>query len=178
MHPRRLTTRASRVCAFHVCYDEADDGESVRQGGLARGQSEGVHVPQVHAFNVLRAAFQDKELSTETTSFAAQGLEVSIRAFSSPHWEVSQPSDGDGERWHKRVFSTRLRMLERKKEGRHFFVFERRQFLFFRFAGSLVQFFLTSHVRREGMGGRGRVVILDWIFDWTRTTLKYRYLHL
>jgi predicted deacetylase len=43
----------------------------------------------VHAFNVLRAAFQDKELSTETTSFAAQGLEVSIRAFSSPHWEVS-----------------------------------------------------------------------------------------
>jgi len=42
----------------------------------------------VHAFNVLRAAFQDKELSTETTSFAARGLEVSIRAFSSPHWEV------------------------------------------------------------------------------------------
>ena len=51
----------------------------MRQGGVARGQSEGVHVPQVHAFNVLRATFQDKELSTETTSFAARGLEVSIR---------------------------------------------------------------------------------------------------
>ena len=55
---------------------------------MARGASEGVHVPQVHAFNILRAAFQDKELSTETTGFAARGMEVSIRAFSSPHWEV------------------------------------------------------------------------------------------
>ena len=60
----------------------------MRQGGIARGASEGVHVPQVHAFNILRAAFQDKELSTETTGFAARGMEVSIRAFSSPHWEV------------------------------------------------------------------------------------------
>jgi hypothetical protein len=54
----------------------ADDGDSVRGGAVALGASEGVHVPQVHAFNVLRAAFQDKELSTETTFFAAQGLEV------------------------------------------------------------------------------------------------------
>ena len=84
----RARARA-RVVLLVVRYDEADDGESVRQGGVARGQSEGVHVPQVHAFNVLRAAFLDKELSTETTSFAARGLEVSIRAFSSPHWEVS-----------------------------------------------------------------------------------------
>ena len=60
----------------------------MRRGGVARGASEGVHVPQVHAFNILRAAFQDKELSTETTGFAARGMEVSIRAFSSPHWEV------------------------------------------------------------------------------------------
>ena len=45
-------------------------------------------MPQVHAFNILRAAFQDKELSTETTGFAARGMEVSIRAFYSPHWEV------------------------------------------------------------------------------------------
>jgi hypothetical protein len=54
----------------------ADDGDSVRGGAVARGASEGVHVPQVHAFNVLRAVFQDRELSTETTSFAVQGLEV------------------------------------------------------------------------------------------------------
>lgn len=85
------------VCVYRVHYDQADDGESVRLGGVARGQSEGVHVPQVHAFNVLRAAFQDKELSTETTSFTARGLEVSIRAFSSPHWEVSQPSDSEND---------------------------------------------------------------------------------
>ena len=61
----------------------------MRRGDVARGASQGVHVPQVHAFNVLRAAFADKDLSTETTAFAARGLEVAVRAFSSPHWEVS-----------------------------------------------------------------------------------------
>ena len=63
----------------------------MRRGDVARGASQGVHVPQVHAFNVLRAAFADKDLSTETTAFAARGLEVAVRAFSSPHWEVSGP---------------------------------------------------------------------------------------
>ena len=47
-----------------------------------------MHVPQVHAFNVLRAAFADKELSTETVGFAARGLTAAIKGFSSPHWEV------------------------------------------------------------------------------------------
>ena len=65
-----------------------DDGEHVRRGEVARGQSQGVHVPQVHAFNVLRAAFADKELSTETVGFAARGLTAAIKGFSSPHWEV------------------------------------------------------------------------------------------
>ena len=63
----------------------------MRRGDVARGASQGVHVPQVHAFNVLRATFADKDLSTETTAFAARGLEVAVRAFSSPHWEVSGP---------------------------------------------------------------------------------------
>ena len=47
-----------------------------------------MHVPQVHAFNVLRVAFADKELSTETVAFAARGLTAAIKGFSSPHWEV------------------------------------------------------------------------------------------
>lgn len=47
-----------------------------------------MHVPQVHAFNVLRVAFADKELSTETVGFAARGLTAAIKGFSSPHWEV------------------------------------------------------------------------------------------
>ena len=67
---------------------QSDDGDSVRRGERALGQSQGVHVPQVHAFNVLRFAFADKELATDTASFAARGLRCAIRAFSSPHWEV------------------------------------------------------------------------------------------
>lgn len=47
-----------------------------------------MHVPQVHAFNVLRFVFADKELSTETVGFAAKGLTAAIKGFSSPHWEV------------------------------------------------------------------------------------------
>jgi hypothetical protein len=55
---------------------------------VARGASQGVHVPQVHAFNVLRFVFADKELTTETVGFAAKGLTAAIKGFSSPHWEV------------------------------------------------------------------------------------------
>ena len=47
-----------------------------------------MHVPQVHAFNVLRFVFADKELTTETIGFAAKGLTAAISGFSSPHWEV------------------------------------------------------------------------------------------
>ncbi len=60
----------------------------MRSGAVATGQSAGVHVPQVHAFNVVRAAFMDKELSTETTAFVERGIRVAMRGFSSPHWEV------------------------------------------------------------------------------------------
>ncbi|XVE83796.1 hypothetical protein DITRI_Ditri16bG0115800 [Diplodiscus trichospermus] len=50
-------------------------------------RDEGV-VPTVHAFNVLRAAFNDTNLASDTSGFAAEALIVSIRSFSSPYWEV------------------------------------------------------------------------------------------
>ncbi|PHT50177.1 hypothetical protein CQW23_09924 [Capsicum baccatum] len=50
-------------------------------------RDEGV-VPTVHAFNVLKAAFNDTNLATDTSGFSAEALIISIRCFSSPHWEV------------------------------------------------------------------------------------------
>ncbi|KAI3439517.1 DUF2428 domain-containing protein [Psidium guajava] len=50
-------------------------------------RDEGV-IPTVHAFNVLRTAFNDTNLATDTSGFCAEALIVSIRAFSSPYWEV------------------------------------------------------------------------------------------
>ncbi|GAB4827317.1 hypothetical protein Ancab_034203 [Ancistrocladus abbreviatus] len=48
---------------------------------------EGV-IPTVHAFNVLRTAFNDTNLATDTSGFSAEAIIISIRAFSSPHWEI------------------------------------------------------------------------------------------
>ena len=48
----------------------------------------GSNIPQVHAFNVIRVIFADRDLSAETTAHAARGVEACIRAFSSPSWEV------------------------------------------------------------------------------------------
>ncbi|XP_038903869.1 thyroid adenoma-associated protein homolog [Benincasa hispida] len=50
-------------------------------------RDEGV-IPTVHAFNVLRAAFNDTNLATDTSGFSAQAIIVAIRSFSSPYWEV------------------------------------------------------------------------------------------
>ncbi|KAK9114150.1 hypothetical protein Syun_020947 [Stephania yunnanensis] len=50
-------------------------------------RDEGV-IPTVHAFNVLRAAFNDTNLATDTSGFSAEALIISIRSFSSPYWEV------------------------------------------------------------------------------------------
>ncbi|KAI4352585.1 hypothetical protein L6164_006822 [Bauhinia variegata] len=50
-------------------------------------RDEGV-IPTVHAFNVLRAAFNDTNLATETSGLSAKALIVSICAFSSPYWEI------------------------------------------------------------------------------------------
>ncbi|KAF9591066.1 hypothetical protein IFM89_001276 [Coptis chinensis] len=48
---------------------------------------EGV-IPTVHAFNVLRATFNDTNLATDTSGFCAEALIISICSFSSPYWEV------------------------------------------------------------------------------------------
>ncbi|CAN1146112.1 Thyroid adenoma-associated protein, partial [Linum perenne] len=50
-------------------------------------RDEGV-VPMVHAFNSLRAAFNDTNLATDTSGFAAEALIVSVSSFSSPYWEI------------------------------------------------------------------------------------------
>ncbi|XP_047314742.1 thyroid adenoma-associated protein homolog [Impatiens glandulifera] len=50
-------------------------------------RDEGV-VPTVHAFNILRAAFNDTNLSTDTSGFSAEAMIISIRSFSSSYWEV------------------------------------------------------------------------------------------
>ncbi|KAL3844653.1 hypothetical protein ACJIZ3_002056 [Penstemon smallii] len=54
---------------------------------ISKIRDEGV-VPTVHAFNVLRAAFNDTNLATDTSGFSAEALIISIRSFSSSHWEV------------------------------------------------------------------------------------------
>ncbi|XP_072971475.1 uncharacterized protein [Typha angustifolia] len=50
-------------------------------------RDEGV-VPTVHAFNILRAAFNDTNLAADTSGFCAEAMVVSISSFSSPYWEV------------------------------------------------------------------------------------------
>ncbi|WOL00525.1 thyroid adenoma-associated protein [Canna indica] len=50
-------------------------------------RDEGV-IPTVHAFNVLRAAFNDTNLAVDTSGFCAEAMIISIRSFSSPYWEV------------------------------------------------------------------------------------------
>lgn len=54
---------------------------------ISKFRDEGV-VPTVHAFNVLKAAFNDANLATDTSGFCVEAIIVSIRSFSSPYWEV------------------------------------------------------------------------------------------
>ncbi|KZV45645.1 thyroid adenoma-associated protein [Dorcoceras hygrometricum] len=54
---------------------------------MSKVRDEGV-VPTVHAFNVLRATFNDANLATDTSGFSAEALIMSIQSFSSPYWEV------------------------------------------------------------------------------------------
>lgn len=54
---------------------------------MSKFRDEGV-VPTVHAFNVLRAAFNDTNLATDTSGFCAEALILAIRSFSSPYWEI------------------------------------------------------------------------------------------
>ncbi|XP_068637861.1 uncharacterized protein [Aristolochia californica] len=45
-------------------------------------------IPTVHAFNVLRASFNDTNLAADTSGFCAEALIISIHSFSAPYWEV------------------------------------------------------------------------------------------
>ncbi|XP_050381496.1 uncharacterized protein LOC126798536 isoform X2 [Argentina anserina] len=60
---------------------------SERNISVSKIRDEGV-IPTVHAFNVLRAAFNDTNLATDTSGFSAEAMIISIRSFSSPYWEV------------------------------------------------------------------------------------------
>lgn len=55
--------------------------------GISKIRDEGV-IPTVHAFNVLKTAFNDTNLATDTSGFCAEALIIAIRSFSSPYWEV------------------------------------------------------------------------------------------
>ncbi|XP_039011306.1 thyroid adenoma-associated protein homolog isoform X2 [Hibiscus syriacus] len=61
--------------------------ETIATEKTSKIRDEGV-VPTVHAFNALRVAFNDTNLASDTSGFAAEALIVSIRSFSSPYWEV------------------------------------------------------------------------------------------
>ncbi|KAK3036649.1 hypothetical protein RJ639_030218 [Escallonia herrerae] len=61
--------------------------EMVANGRISKVRDEGV-IPTVHAFNVLRATFNDANLATDTSGFAAEALIISIRSFSSSFWEI------------------------------------------------------------------------------------------
>ncbi|OAY85901.1 thyroid adenoma-associated protein homolog [Ananas comosus] len=54
---------------------------------ISKIRDEGV-VPTVHAFNVLRAAFNDTNLAADTSGFSAEAMILSIQSFSSPYWEI------------------------------------------------------------------------------------------
>ncbi|XP_078439544.1 thyroid adenoma-associated-like protein [Wolffia australiana] len=63
------------------------DGQSKVSLKVPKARDEGV-IPTVHAFNILRAAFNDANLAVDTSGFCAEALIISIRSFSSPYWEV------------------------------------------------------------------------------------------
>lgn len=54
---------------------------------VSKTRDEGV-IPTVHAFNVLRAAFNDANLATDTSGFSAEAFIISVQSFSSPYWEI------------------------------------------------------------------------------------------
>lgn len=76
-----LQTKSSQVTGSSVItgVQETDKMSKIRDEGV---------IPTVHAFNVLKTAFNDTNLATDTSGFAAEALILSIRAFSSSYWEV------------------------------------------------------------------------------------------
>lgn len=76
-----LSKESTQVTAatLHLEMDVSEKASKIRDEGV---------IPTVHAFNVLRVAFNDTNLGTDTSGFSAEALIIAIRSFSSPHWEV------------------------------------------------------------------------------------------
>ncbi|RZC60822.1 hypothetical protein C5167_022593 [Papaver somniferum] len=72
---------AAKPALIAICQpaDQNKEASKIRDEGV---------IPTVHAFNVLRAAFNDTNLATDTSGFCAEALIIAIRSFSSPYWEV------------------------------------------------------------------------------------------
>lgn len=101
--PKRLLPRAIRWLidvANRSMNDQNESKTSAKDSSTSRStnsnqevatnpkiRDEGV-IPTVHAFNVLRAAFNDTNLATDTSGFSAEAMVISIRAFSSSYWEI------------------------------------------------------------------------------------------
>ncbi|KAL7608134.1 hypothetical protein Lser_V15G13047 [Lactuca serriola] len=88
--PKRLLPRALRWLI------DLSNKSITNQNGSGSGsgsksdpkiRDEGV-IPTVHAFNVLKAAFNDTNLATDTSGFSAEAMIICIRSFSSNYWEV------------------------------------------------------------------------------------------
>ncbi|VAI25006.1 unnamed protein product [Triticum turgidum subsp. durum] len=81
-------SEAMKDCIVDSCESQSGITTSVHSNGnLSKSRDEGV-VPTVHAFNVLRAAFNDANLAADTSGFCAEATIVAVHAFSSPYWEV------------------------------------------------------------------------------------------
>ncbi|KAK8951127.1 hypothetical protein KSP39_PZI003019 [Platanthera zijinensis] len=79
------------VAKKSLCTDSEDQNQhkdhNGANGNASKMRNKGV-IPTVHAFNVLRASFNDTNLAADTSGFCAEALIVAIRSFSSPYWEV------------------------------------------------------------------------------------------
>ncbi|KAL6520381.1 hypothetical protein OROMI_032561 [Orobanche minor] len=93
--PKRLLPRALRWLIDLVKKSLTDQTkanntpppDSNNSEEMSKFRDEGV-VPTVHAFNVLRAAFNDTNLATDSSGFCAEAMIISIQSFSSSYWEV------------------------------------------------------------------------------------------
>ncbi|MED6184094.1 hypothetical protein PIB30_044072 [Stylosanthes scabra] len=77
-------------CKSNGSMDKNESAHSAERNVIqlsSKIRDEGV-IPTVHAFNALRAAFNDTNLATDTSGFAAEALALSIRSFSSQYWEI------------------------------------------------------------------------------------------
>ncbi|XP_050221761.1 uncharacterized protein LOC126671957 [Mercurialis annua] len=79
--------KANQLTKSDKQVDPAKSSEMHVMESASKIRDEGV-IPTVHAFNVLRATFNDSNLATDTSGFAAGALIISISSFSSPYWEV------------------------------------------------------------------------------------------